>query len=126
MPEVRLEPLNQCLVDGSSAAEEAAASPPSAPEPTAAFGGTDGAEGGSGTGSAALVQRFTGDGAGGAPGASGALSATSLSCTRETLSAVGSCGGALLRARDPVALVFALAACAGSLLGLDECTSKGD
>lgn len=123
MPEVRLETRNQCLADGSSAEDEAAASAPSAPEPVAAFGGTDGVEGASNAGSDALVRRFEDGGAGGAPGTPGALSAKGLSCPKEDLGALVTCSG-VLRAHGGLDKAAAALACVVSLIAVAECGSE--
>lgn len=120
MPEVRLESPQQCLADGSTAEDEAAASARPAPEPVAAFGGTDGFEGGSNVGSEALVRRFEEAGAGGAPGTPGALSAKVLSCPKEDLAALVACAS-VPRASGTLATGLAVLACAASLIGAAEC-----
>ena len=106
-----------------SAEDEAAATAPNAPEPVAAFGGTDGLEGGSNAGSDALVRRFEDGGAGGAPGTPGALSAHAVSCPREDLSALVVCSG-VLRADGAFGVAVASLACVASLIGVAECGSE--
>jgi hypothetical protein len=122
MPEVRLEPLNQCLADGSSSAEElAAGAPSSVPEPTAASGGSDGAEGRDSAGSAALVQRFTGGGGGGGPGVPGADPTPVSSCVKAEIHALASCGLALLAFENPAAFALGVANCAVSIADVADC-----
>jgi hypothetical protein len=125
MPEVRLEPLNQCLADGSSSAEELAAGAPSAPAPTAATGGTDGAEGRESAGSAALVQRFTGGGSGGGPGIPAADPTPVASCVKEEIHALASCGLALLAFENPPAFALGVANCAVSIADVADCHEAG-
>ncbi len=107
MPSVRLESSNQCFADGSSAEEELALSSPSAPQPTQAFGGTDGAEGAPNAGSEALLQRFTESGKGD-------------SCPPEELTTLAACAAMVLVSETPAVIVAAVN-CAGAVAALDRC-----
>ena len=129
MPDMCIPPPNQCSPNEAEESEEVleCLAPPSMPsaQPTAEFGGTDGAEGGSGTGADELVRKFSGDGSGGAPGTPGALTAESRSCLKEDLKLVGSClplvaGGVT----GPLAIVAASLQCASALLAEVECETR--
>jgi len=134
MPDMSVQPPNQCFAEASDCTDptlDTSAGPPPAPpsvQPTAGFGGTDGAEGGDNAGSDELVRRFSGDGGGGAPGTSGALTASEGSCLAEDLRAAGSCGATVLAALGTGGLgaVFAGLSCAGSALAVLNCHTRDD
>lgn len=132
MPDMTVPPPNQCFADGSASADEipetSFGAPTSSVQPSADFGGTDGAEGARDSGSDALVRRFTNDGAGGAPGTPGALEPKEDSCFAEDLKALGSCGSSVLTALitgGPGAL-FAGLSCVGAALTVVNCETKDD
>lgn len=133
MPDMTVPPPNQCFADGSAGAEqppEASVGPPTPPsvQPSADFGGRDGAEGVGTSGSDELVRRFANEGGGGAPGAPGALSQREDSCFPDDLKAIGSCGGSVLAAlvTGGAGALFAGLSCAGAALAVVDCHTKDD
>jgi hypothetical protein len=129
MPDLCIPPPNQCTASGPEESDEAlqCLAQPSLPstQPTAEFGGTDGAEGGAATGAEELVRRFSDAGAGGAPGTPGALSPEDRSCLKEDLRLLASClpllGGG---ATGPLAIVYTGSSCASALLTELECQTR--
>jgi len=134
MPDMCVPPPNQCFTDGSDGSDpafETSAGPPPPPpsiQPTASFGGTDGAEGGDNAGSDELVRRFAGDGSGGAPGAAGAQSSSEKSCLAEELRAMSSCGSTVLNAlgKGAPSAVIAGLGCVGAAIAVLNCQTKSD
>jgi len=117
MPELRLDPRNQCLADGSSVEEEEAArSTPSPPPPAAAFGGGEGPAGPENAGSDALVRRFDS----GAAASRGGDDRELPPCIAEEIKAVVSCGVALATSETP-AFYFAALNCIASVITVDQC-----
>jgi hypothetical protein len=89
------------------------------------FESTPGAEGAGSGGSEALVQRFSGSGAGGSPGSPGALSAPNdaLACVPQALSAAGSCLRLpnVIATGSPGDIIAASLQCAAALEAFTEC-----
>ena len=108
MPEVRLEPVNQCFVDGSSTEEEPATTVASAPPPTADASGaaTD-------AGTDALVRRFDAERA-------GARDTGLPPCLADELKAVVACGTALATVETP-AFYWTALNCIASVIAVEEC-----
>jgi hypothetical protein len=87
----------------------------------------EGGEGASGAGTQALVRRFSD--ASGAGGGSGYVEAPRFepsSCGDEALSAIGSCGAAVILAGGTAGIAFLVTAfqCAGALGSLSECLGR--
>lgn len=129
MPDLCIPPPNQCAASGADDSDDAlmCLAPPSLPstQPTAEFGGTDGAEGGAATGADELVRRFTGDGAGGAPGTPGALTLQGGSCLKEDFRIFSACAPLLsVVTANAGNLVPVGLSCASALLAELECEPR--